>query len=602
MNPMPSPNDSLQKTLSFVVKLNNKKLDAKYQVMSIHVWHEVNKVGRARVAIVAGNAYLNTFAESEVADFAPGKDVEISLGYDSTNTVVFKGMVLRHRIDIREGYLNFASRSLLVLDCADKAVKLTFGRKTALYENKLDSAVITSIASTAGVQKTVTATTVTHPSLVQYDMSDWDFILKRARANGMVMYNSLNKLTVKAPAVTGSAVMTLTQGEDVSSFRGDVDAGTQFQSVEAKSWDPFKEADAKSKGAEPSNLDKPGDKVGKTLGKVAAPTTFDLGVKAPLDKTELKELADAVLVDARFRRVRGEVSFRGAGSVALGSIVKLAGFGTVFNGDALVTAVQHVVQDGGWTTTAGFGLPDGLMEAPAMERDDNRWLGPVSGLHVGIVKKLDADPLGKYRIKVMIPSIKSTGEGVWALLSQFYATNKAGSFFVPEVNAEVIVGFLNDDPRYPVVLGCLYDNKNKPKESLTAANSVKAILSKEKLTLKFDDKDKVITLETPGKNQIVISDKGKSITIKDQNGNSIVASASGIALTSKKSITFDSKDEIKITATKAVTIKSSTNAVKLDGKDVTANAKAGFKVTAAAGADIKASGTVNIKGAMVNVN
>ena len=599
---MASPNDSLQKTLSFTVKVNSKELDAKYQVLSIQVWHAVNKVARARISILAGDPYENTFEESEDADFAPGKDVDIALGYDSTNTTVFKGIILKHCIDIREGYLKFTSRSVLVLDCSDKAIKLTIGRKTALYEDKLDSDAMTTIASAAGVDKSITATSVTHPFLVQYDITDWDFILKRAKANGMILLNSLNKLTVKAPAVSGSSVLTLTQGEDVSSFRGEVDAGTQLQAVTADSWDPYNEAATTSSGAEPSSLDKPGDKVGKTLGQVASPASLSLGVKSPLATTELKELADGVLVESRFKRVRGEVSFRGANTVSLGSIVTLAGFGTLFNGTAYASSVEHLVEDGSWTTKVGFGLPDDIFESASQQRDDQRWLGPVAGLHIGIVKKLDADPLSKYRIQVMIPSIKSTGNGVWALLSQFYATNNAGSFFIPEVNSEVIVGFLNDDPRYPVVLGCLYDSKNKPSETLTADNNTKSLLSKEKLTLKFDDKDKIITIETPGKNQIVISDKDKSITIKDQNENSIKTSADGIAFSSKKSITFDSKDEITITATKGITVKSSSDAVALNGKDVELTASASLKASASSGAEIKSSGTVNIKGSMVNVN
>jgi hypothetical protein len=418
----------------------------------------------------------------------------------------------------------------------------------------------------------------------------------------MILLNSLNKLTVKAPAVSGSSVLTLTQGEDVSSFRGEVDAGTQLQAVTADSWDPYNEAATTSTGAEPSSLDKPGDKVGKTLGQVASPASLSLGVKSPLATTELKELADGVLVESRFKRVRGEVSFRGANTVTLGSIVTLAGFGTLFNGTAYASSVEHLVEDGSWTTKVGFGLPDDIFESASQQRDDQRWLGPVAGLHIGIVKKLDADPLSKYRIQVMIPSIKSTGNGVWALLSQFYATNNAGSFFIPEVNSEVIVGFLNDDPRYPVVLGCLYDSKNKPSETLTADNNTKSLLSKEKLTLKFDDKDKIITIETPGKNQIVISDKDKSITIKDQNENSIKTSADGIAFSSKKSITFDSKDEITITATKGITVKSSSDAVALNGKDVELTASASLKASASSGAEIKSSGTVNIKGSMVNVN
>ena len=596
-----SPNDSFQKTTSFIVKLNNKELGSEFEVMKVHVWNELFKVSRARITIIAGDSYLGTFEESEEADFAPGKDVEISVGYDQTNAVVFKGIILKHKIEIRDGYLSLASRSLLVLDCSDKAVKLTVGRKTAVYEDKLDSDAITTIASSAGVDKTVDATTVTHPILTQYDITDWDFILRRAKANGLVVMNALNKLTVRAPAVTGSSVVTLTQGEDVISFKGEIDSSTQLQKVDAKSYDSFKESDLSQSGSEPSSLDKPGDQVGKTLGKVAAPETLAYGVKAPLDTKELKAIADAKLVASRLNRVRGEVSFRGVNTVALGKIVTLAGFGSLFNGDVLVTSVQHIVEDGYYVTVAGFGLPDAAMdEEPEAEKQG--WLGPVSGLHVGIVKKLDADPLSKYRIKVMIPSVKSTGEGQWAMLSHFYATSGAGSFFIPELNSEVIVGFLNDDPRYPVVLGSLYDDKNKPKETFTKDNYIKSFLTKAKLSLEFNDEDKVVTLSTPGKNKIIVSDKDKKITIEDQNGNTIITSEDGITLTSKKAIKLDSKDEIELTATKGITVKSSSDSVSLEGKDVEATAKGNFKVTASSGADIKASGTVNIKGSMVNVN
>jgi uncharacterized protein involved in type VI secretion and phage assembly len=295
------------------------------------------------------------------------------------------------------------------------------------------------------------------------------------------------------------------------------------------------------------------------------------------------------------------VSFRGVNTVVPGCIIALEGFGSLFDGDAYVTSVHHAVEDGYYSTTAGFGLPEQL-SVERLEEKPNSWMGPVSGLHIGIVKKLDGDPLSHYRIKVMIPSIKSTGEGVWAMLSQFYATNNAGSFFVPEVNSEVIVGFLNDDPRYPVILGCLYDSKNKPNETLTKENSIKSILSKEKITISFDDKDKVLTLNTPGKNKIVFSDKDKGITIEDQNGNKIETSEDGITITSKKKITFDSKDEIEIKAAKAITIKSTGDNITLDGKTVEAKAKSNFKVTASSGAEIKASGTVTIKGSVVNVN
>jgi len=263
--------------------------------------------------------------------------------------------------------------------------------------------------------------------------------------------------------------------------------------------------------------------------------------------------------------------------------------------------VEHHVRDGIYVTTVGFGLPENLFEKD-LKDENNSWIEPIKGLHIGIVTKIDADPDAQYRIQVKIPSIKGTGNGLWAPLSHFYATNGAGSFFVPELNTEVIVGFMNEDPRYPIILGSLYNSKNIPKETFTAENSIKSILSKEKLTLEFNDKDKILTLITPGKNKIVISDKDKGITVEDQNGNKIVTSESGIAISSDKSITLNSKETISLTSTKAITIKSSSADITLDGSNVTATAKSKFTASGNGGVDVKSSATVNIKGSMVNVN
>lgn len=598
-----SPNDSLQKVVSYTLKFNNKELDSKYQysVMQISVWNEVNKICKAKVTLMAGNSAENKFEESELADFAPGKDVEISLGYDQVNTVVFKGVILKHKIDVREGYLNYNSRSLLVLECADKAMKMTFQRNSEIYENKKDSDIITTLISTAGLTKTITATTVQHKFMSQYDITDWDFMIKRAKANGLIVLNAQNEINVKAPEVTGSASLAVKYGDDVMSFRGEIDASTQLQAIEAQSWDFFKEADVKQTGSEPPNLTKPGNLTGSTLGQVASPTKLEFGIKTPLDTLEVKELADSLLLESRFKRVRGEVSFRGVPSVELGSILTLDGFGTTFNGDVYASLVEHHIQNGIYYTTVGFGLPESIFEKD-LKDENNSWIEPIKGLHIGIVTKIDADPDTQYRIQVKIPSIKGTGNGLWAPLSQFYATKGAGSFFIPELNSEVIVGFMNEDPRYPIVLGSLYNSKNTPKETFTAENSIKSILSKEKLTLEFDDKDKILTLITPGKNKIVISDKEKGITLEDQNGNTIITSESGIAISSKKSITLDSKEEIKLTSTKAITIKSSSADVSLDGNNISAKAKAKFSVDASGGAEIKSSANVDIKGSMVNVN
>jgi uncharacterized protein involved in type VI secretion and phage assembly len=286
--------------------------------------------------------------------------------------------------------------------------------------------------------------------------------------------------------------------------------------------------------------------------------------------------------------------------VVLGDLVKLDGFGKLFNGLVFITEVEHRVENGQFETKVSFGLKPQLFQSN--KQSDMNLLPTMAGLHVGIVKKLDGDPGKKNRIQVMIPSLKSTGNGIWAMLGHFHAGKNSGSFFVPELNSEVIIGFINDDPRFPVVLGSLYSKNNTTKEKFTKDNFIKSILTKGGTRLEFNDKDKTFKVITEKKNMIFISDKAKGVKIEDQNKNVITTSDKGISLTSNKDIKLNAKGKLELKGTKGVVLNSSAGDAKIDGKNVKVNAKIKADVNGKAGVNIKASGSVNIKGSMVNVN
>jgi uncharacterized protein involved in type VI secretion and phage assembly len=188
------------------------------------------------------------------------------------------------------------------------------------------------------------------------------------------------------------------------------------------------------------------------------------------------------------------------------------------------------------------------------------------------------------------------------MLGHFHAGKNSGSFFVPELNSEVIVGFINDDPRFPVVLGSLYSKKNTTKEKFTKDNFIKSIVTKGGSRLEFDDKDKTFKVITPKKNMIFISDKAKGVKIEDQNKNVISTSDKGVTITSKKDIKLTASGKLELKGTKGVVLNSSAGDAKIDGKNVKINAKLKADVNGKAGVNVKASAAVNIKGAMVNVN
>lgn len=595
-----SPNDSLQLGVSFEIKIGGKALAKELIVMKVYVKYDVNKIAKASVSIIGGNTYESIFPESETADFEPGKEIVISIGYAEKNVQVFSGIIVNHRLSVSEGYLNYASRSLVVLEAADKAIKMTLEKKSDLYEKKKDSDLITTVVSGAGLAKTIEATTLQHDFIARHHCTDWEFVLNRAAVNGLLVFNSENKITVAKPKISGSEEVTIIYGKDVYSFHANLDAVKQLQQLEALTYDNYEEKEITQTGSEPSDLDKPGTVNGKTLGKVTAPEKLNWNAHMPIQTKELKALADASLVLSRLKRVKGEMSFRGMTDLVLGSLIKLDGFGKLFNGLVYVTGLEHRIENGEFITKVSFGLRDDLLKsANGAELDI---IPPIAGLHVGIVKKIDADPDKKNRIQVMIPSLKNSGTGLWAMLGHFYANKNAGSFFVPELNSQVIIGFLDNDPRFPVVLGSLYSKINTPKETFTKENNIKAIVTKAGIRLEFDDKDKVFTVVTPGKNTLVISDKDKGVKIEDQNGNVFTTNDKGVTMTSKKDIKVTATGKLELSGSKGVVLSSSGGDVKVEGKNINLKASAKVEVNGSAGADIKSSGTVNIKGSMVNVN
>ena len=91
-------------------------------------------------------------------------------------------------------------------------------------------------------------------------------------------------------------------------------------------------------------------------------------------------------------------------------------------------------------------------------------LPSVNGLQIGKVLKIDGDE--KYRIQVALP-VAGDEVKIWARMIFEDAGNNRGKIFWPEKDDEVIIGFLNSDPRNPIVLGSLFSKKMSPPLSQT---------------------------------------------------------------------------------------------------------------------------------------
>jgi phage protein D len=595
------PDNQPGKLPGFTIKFQGSELENTYQVLSVQVFKMIQKIARAQIVLIAGNEFMHTFEESEATKFAPGTEVEISLGFNQNYTQVFKGEILRHAISIKRGFSSDSSKSQLLLECADKASKLTLGTNYAFFENKNDSDILTSVISGAGLSSDVDALEYVHPVMIQYDESDWDFIVRRAKANGMVVMNADAKVSVKKLTAAGSSILDLEYGTDIISFEGEIDASTQIKEVNASSWDIYQNKAISSKSAEPAAAHPAGNLTGQKLAEDAGLADWDFKYPPLHDAAELKSVADAALAFSRLHRVRGYVEFTGAASVEVGKVINLKGLGARFNGKVFVAGVEHRLSDGIFSTRVEFGLPD-YLGAESQLMGPSPLVNTTHGIHIGTVKKIDGDPLSELRIQVEIKGLFKSTDLIWARMTHFYTAAAAGSYFIPEVDTEVAVGFIRNDPRYPIILGSLFNKSTQPYKPLSAENDIKAILSKNKVKLEFDDTKKALTLGTPGGNSIVLSDDEKGITIKDQNGNKIITSSDGIELKSVKDVKISGGAKVTISGATGLDIAVSGGDVNVKGLNVNAKAQVKFSANGAAQAELTASGQVTVKGAIVMIN
>jgi phage-related baseplate assembly protein len=391
----------------------------------------------------------------------------------------------------------------------------------------------------------------------------------------------------------------VTYGVDITSFDLELTADDQFTQYEAVSWSPKEQKAVKVSASSPS-LNKQGDLQPKNL---ASGDSMLLQTDAPTEEKALKQWADGMALKAGLARYQGTVSFYGSAKVKPGKLIELKGLGKRFNGNLFVGSVTHTIADNEWVTEAGAGVPAiNITDEPdVVSPPASGFLPGLQGLHAAVVKKLDGDPQQEYRIQVELPWLEGKSKLLWARLATMYATNGMGAYFLPEVNDEVLVGFMNADPTHPVILGSLYGAKHKPPFEYEAKNNTKAIVTREQLRIKFDEEKKVITIATPSKNTLEINDDGKSITLTDQHKNEIKMDSGGISLTSAKDITLKAKGGITMDATSKISATAKQD-VSLEGTDVKVQAKMGATIKGNLTAELSSSGQTTIKGMTVMIN
>jgi type VI secretion system secreted protein VgrG len=302
------------------------------------------------------------------------------------------------------------------------------------------------------------------------------------------------------------------------------------------------------------------------------------------------ELNDSVKL-AKTMLAANLVHFRGAGEgcdLNLGKVITAKGIR--YNDDGSnsqedlgkyrITDIAHLVDENGCYSNQFTAIPESL-PLPPFDGDHYKPNGNIEIAEVSDNK--DPEKLGRVKIKFYWQN--SDAESVWVRVSTLYSGEGKGILFTPEVGAQVVVGFQQNDPRQPVILGSLYPKSDG--ESYTSdSNNLKMIMTRGGNSITFDDTDNdqrvILTNENNNKTSLVLSFKNDG-TIEMKTQGSLSLEGKDISIKSQ-TLKIEADQTIEMEAQQGTKIKS-----------------AQFKIDANASLELATQGSLKIEGAMVDV-
>jgi phage protein D len=561
------PATNAEKHVSGVdVLVDGAALDPRYRDLLIEV-KVVDSLQLPDMALVR-----ITDPKGENVDSQPmqlGKDLEIKTAGTGQNatTSIFKGQIAAVEPEFGQQGVVISIRAY------DKAHKLNRQRKTRTFQQMSASDMIKKIAGDSGLSADVDSTDVVHEFFQQSNETDWDFAWRLALMHDYEVVVTDTKLRFRPANKGDDGNVTLTYQDNLLSFRPRMSGVQQPATVNIRAWDPKAKQAITGSASSPDTSSQPGvqrSQVSSDLGggttAIADRVAANTGEANALAKSTLARMADA------FYEADGVA--KGDPALKSNCKVTIKGVGTKFGGTFTITsATHHYRGTSGYQTHFQIAGRSSRTLLETMRQPKERdW---ASTLVVGVVTN-NNDPEQMGRVRVKYPSLSDNEESAWARVATPSTGNARGLLMLPQPNEEVIIGFEHNDTRRPIVIGSVFNGRDKPGAELyQERNGSFALVSNEKIH-QHSKKDFEITSD---ENMVVEIKGDETHTVKgDYEHNT-----TGTGTLKAQSYTVE--------AGTSMTVK---------GANVTVQASASLTLKGAT-VDIQGSGPVNIKGAIINI-
>jgi phage protein D len=498
-----------------------------------------------------------------------GKDVEVKTAAmsEKSTTSIFKGQIAAVEPEFTQSGVVISVRAY------DKSHKLNRQRKTRTFQQVSASDMVRKIAGENGLTPKVEATNVVHEFFQQSNETDWNFAWRLALMHDYEVVVSDTTMEFRPANKAAGAAVVLRWQDNMVSFRPRMSGVQQVQTVNVRAWDPKNKQAVTGSASGATTSSKAGVDRSKVANDLGGGTTVvtdrvaaNNGEANAIAKSTLNRTADS------FYEADG-VAF-GDPKIKAGTTVKVEGVGQNFSGEFVVTSSTHSYRGvtGYQTSFQISGRSSRTLLELIRQPEDRDW---SASLVVGVVtNNNDPEQLGRVRVKY--PSLSDSEESAWARIATPSAGNARGLLMLPQANEEVIVGFEHGDPRRPIVVGSLFNGRDKPgPDLLQNRDGSFAMLSNEKAHM-HTKKDFEIKSD---QNMVVEITKDEKVKV---GGNA------------EHNTTGNNKmkaQQFTVEAGSSMTVK---------GVSVTVEASASLTLKGAT-VDIQGSGPVNIKGAIINL-
>ncbi len=515
--------------VEFQIKVDGKELP-KSQAMNL------------RQVLVESTLNLPSYAEITILDTSkmeaiddknlePGKKLEIlKVAKGSPDVLIFDGEIVE-----LEPYYEYP-KAFCVIRAFDRLHRLQRGYFARDFLKMTDGQIAKKVAADAKLNPSkIDSGGSEHLYVFQDNENNLTFLQRRAALLGYVVYVKGEELHFEAPKET--ATIPLKWGKDgISAFRPRLSTLGQPTQVNVRGWSIEKKEEVvaeKKKGTSAAAIGESKDHVAMAEVFGAAPFLLSTTIR----EVQFAEKVAQGEVDKRSGQyVQAEGVSGGNPAIMAGVKIKIDNVGTRFSGEYLVTSARHVLnekqeyQTSFQVSAQHIGSVLALLAPPEPT--------PRIGFAVGIVEN-NKDEKGWGRVKVTFPSLSKEKVSNWARIVSIGAGAERGIQFIPEVNDEVLVGFEHGDIDHPVILGGMWNGKDKlPLAQDSAVDNgktkVRRIQSRTGHMVEFDDGDDphILIVDKNG-NKILLKCKDDSIVV-DAKGDIKVTSGRNISLEAKK--------------------------------------------------------------------